>query len=301
MKILTKTFFILFVIFFSRNIYAKEINLNDVSKKIQQANELIKDKIEDREKLNILNILNALNNELVKNNVNKKTLLNSLTIINSTNFLEENFPSKVKITFPKDFLIGSNLSVSDLTNASFFLNTLAKKKITNLKKSNSLASEKDSKLSDLQKESFKFFNTNATLLIKQLEKLPELDLVELSLAVEKNAKNLKSNLNSLSISTIDTGTKIENVSNEISSASNKINRASNDITSASTSISQASNELTSATESINQVSSNISSVANSVSNVSRSIVTVTSSSVFNAFVNQWTRKQRKKKRRRRWR
>ena len=57
--------------------------------------------------------------------------------------------------FPKDFLIGSNLSVSDLTNASFFLNTLAKKKITNLKKSNSLASKKDSKLSELQKESFK--------------------------------------------------------------------------------------------------------------------------------------------------
>ena len=312
MKILVK-FIILLFFFNCSSAIAKEINLNEFEKKLIIANQLMRDKAKNIEETKILKILNALNKELKNKTPNKELLTNALTIINSTNILEDNFPNDIKISFPDNFLVGSNLNVADLTNASFFLNSLNKKKLVNLKKSNLLSLNASNEMGDLQKKAFEFYDTSPNSLIAQLEKLPKLDLLELSLAIEKNAKNIEKDFVSVKVNIDNSGVEkindlsktfssstsqikqISNVSDHISSATTQMKQVSNvatQINSATTQIDQVSNQ-------VNKVSSQISSVTSSISRISSSVISRATSKYFRSVINKWHRKQKNKRKRRR--
>ena len=55
--------------------------------------------------------------------LDNKMLSDTLVILDSLSNIENIFPKTVKIKFEKDFLVGANLTISDLKNASFFLNS----------------------------------------------------------------------------------------------------------------------------------------------------------------------------------
>lgn len=68
----------------------------------------------------LLESLNSISEKLNNTDLSKKEINEALTILDSTDLIEELFPKEVNISFEDGFLIGSDLSVSDLTNASFF-------------------------------------------------------------------------------------------------------------------------------------------------------------------------------------
>ena len=108
-------------------------------------------------------------------------IVDNVSTDNSQNQCKEKFPQVTKLQFPENFLVGSNLTVADLTNASFFLNSLNSRRLEKLKKLSEL-SQRDSILSKINTQIVKELSLEPLKLIQQLEKMPKLDLVSLSKA-----------------------------------------------------------------------------------------------------------------------
>ena len=77
----------------------------------------------------MLKTLNEIFENISGRKISGDELDKLISLVESTDLLEEAFPKQAIISFEEDFLAGSSLNISDLTNASFFLNSLNKKKI----------------------------------------------------------------------------------------------------------------------------------------------------------------------------
>ena len=124
--------------------------------------------------------------------ISKSTIQDSLTILDTTDFIEEKFPQLTKLNFPENFLVGSNLSIADLANASYFLNSLNKRRIQKLKDLDKL-SNKNNIMSKINIKIIDELKLEPLSLIKQLEKMPELDLVSLSSSINKTSSSILKN------------------------------------------------------------------------------------------------------------
>ena len=252
-----KTFKILFIIFVFINAYnfayAQKIDLdsfNATMLEIDKEKEAIK---KFKSEFEFYNTLKEIKDNITQEKLDNNMLSDILVILDSLSSIENTFPKTVKIKFEKDFLVGANLTISDLKNASFFLNSLNKQKVQNLNKSIDLiSSKKITKLSKIQKIVFQNFNVNPRILISELESMPEIDLIELSSSIENTTSELGKNITSLS-------ENIENASNEVDKMTEKINSVSSSISYAvGTSISIAASNLDQAAEMIaNTISSGV--------------------------------------------
>ena len=182
--------------------YAVEFNLKEVQEKI--------DDIKAMDEMNqgspeflMFQVLQNLTTQLNNNKKSKSLVQDTLTVLDITDFIEEKFPQVTKLQFPENFLVGSNLTVADLTNASFFLNSLNSRRLEKLKKLSDL-SQGDSILSKINTQIVDELSLEPLKLIQQLEKMPKLDLVSLSTSVNeatssilKNTEIVANNLNEI--------------------------------------------------------------------------------------------------------
>lgn len=252
-----KIFKFLFIIFFFINAYnfahAQKIDLdsfNNTMLEIDKEKEVIK---KFKSEFEFYNTLKEIKDSITQEKLDNNMLSNILVIIDSLSNIENKFPKTVKIKFEKDFLVGANLTISDLKNASYFLNSLNKQKVQNLNKSIDLiSSKKITQLSKIQRAVFQNFNVNPRILISELESMPEIDLIGLSSSIENTTSELGKNISSLS-------ENIENASNEVDKMTEKINSVSSSISFAvGASISIAASNLDQAAEMIaNTISSGV--------------------------------------------
>ena len=201
----------------------------------------------------IYNILKDIKQNILQDKLELTMLSDVLVVLDSLSNIENTFPKNVKIKFDKDFLVGANLTISDLKNASYFLNSLNKRQVQSLNKSINLISSKNIKqLSDIQKAVFQKFNLKPQILISELESMPEIDLIALSSSIENSTAKLGENISSLSKNIEDASNEVENVTNKINSLSSSISFA------VGSSISMAASNLDQAAEMIaNTISSGV--------------------------------------------
>ena len=173
MKILKINILIILIIFITNFCIADTLELNITKQNIIKIEKQFSQKNKSFPEFESLLILEKLTKVLDSSKINKSILEQSMVIINSISIIEERYPREIEVSFPKDFLIGSNLTSVDLENASYFLNSLNKKKLINLKKSYNLATKKSYPLGELQNISFKSFKTNPALLINKIENIPK--------------------------------------------------------------------------------------------------------------------------------
>ena len=252
-----RIFKILFIIFVFINAYnfahAQKIDLdsfNTTMLEIDKEKEVIQ---KFKSEFEFYNTLKEIKDSITQEKLDNNMLSDILVIIDSLSNIENTFPKTVKIKFEKDFLVGANLTISDLKNASFFLNSLNKQKVQNLNKSIDLiSSKKITQLSKIQRTVFQNFNVNPRVLISELESMPEIDLIGLSSSIENTTFELGKNISSLS-------ENIENASNEVDKMTEKINSVSSSISFAvGASISIAASNLDQAAEMIaNTISSGV--------------------------------------------
>ena len=226
--------------------YAVEFNLNDVQEKI--------DEIKDMEGMTqgspeflMFQVLQNLTTQLNSNKKSKSLVQDTLTVLDITDFIEEKFPQVTKLQFPENFLVGSNLTVADLTNASFFLNSLNSRRLEKLKKLSDL-SQGDSILSKINTQIVDELSLEPLKLIQQLEKMPKLDLVSLSTSVNeatssilKNTELVANNLNEV---TSTASNAVANATAQVESATTTLSRAAGAaMAAASYSLDQAAGEI----------------------------------------------------------
>tara|TARA_Y100000022_G_scaffold171419_1_gene157878 strand:+ start:113 stop:1000 length:888 start_codon:yes stop_codon:yes gene_type:complete len=249
-----KNLFIIFVFINAYNFaHAQKIDLgsfNTTMLEIDKEKEVIK---KFKSEFEFYKTLKEIKDSITQEKLDNNMLSDALVIIDSLSNIENTFPKTVKIKFEKDFLVGANLTISDLKNASFFLNSLNKQKVQNLNKSIDLiSSKKIIQLSKIQRTVFQNFNVNPRILISELESMPEIDLIGLSSSIENTTSELGKNISSLS-------ENIENASNEVDKMTEKINSVSSSISFAvGASISIAASNLDQAAEMIaNTISSGV--------------------------------------------
>ena len=168
--------------------FAVELKLDNIRNKINDIKNS-KEVVSGSPQFQMLSVLEDITNELNKTKISKSTIQDSLTILDTTDFIEEKFPQKTKLNFPENFLIGSNLSIADLANASYFLNSLNKRRIQKLKDLDKL-SNKNNIMSKININIIDELKLEPLSLIEQLEKMPELDLVSLSSSINKTSSSI---------------------------------------------------------------------------------------------------------------
>ena len=226
--------------------YAVEFNLKEVQEKI--------DDIKAMDEMNqgspeflMFQVLQNLTTQLNSNKKSKSLVQDTLTVLDITDFIEEKFPQVTKLQFPENFLVGSNLTVADLTNASFFLNSLNSRRLEKLKKLSEL-SQGDSILSKINTQIVDELSLEPLKLIQQLEKMPKLDLVSLSTSVNeatssilKNTEIVANNLNEV---TSTASNAVANATAQVESATTTLSRAAGAaMAAASYSLDQAAGEI----------------------------------------------------------
>ena len=226
--------------------YAVEFNLKEVQEKI--------DDIKAMDEMNqgspeflMFQVLQNLTTQLNSNKKSKSLVQDTLTVLDITDFIEEKFPQVTKLQFPENFLVGSNLTVADLTNASFFLNSLNSRRLEKLKKLSDL-SQGDSILSKINTQIAEELSLEPLKIIQQLEKMPKLDLVSLSTSVNeatssilKNTEIVANNLNEI---TSTASNAVANATAKIESATTTLSRAAGAaMAAASYSLDQAASEI----------------------------------------------------------
>ena len=231
--------------------FAVELKLDDIKNKINDIKNS-KEVVSGSPQFQMLSVLEDITNELNKTNISKSTIQDSLTILDTTDFIEEKFPQLTKLNFPENFLIGSNLSIADLANASYFLNSLNKRRIQKLKDLDKL-SNKNNIMSKININIIDELKLEPLSLIKQLEKMPELDLVSLSSSINKTSSSLLKN----------TDIVADNLNEVTSSASSAISEAASQVESATTTLSRAAGAaMAAASYSLDQAATEI---ANTIS------------------------------------
>ena len=231
--------------------FAVEVKLDDIKNKINDIKNS-KEVVSGSPQFQMLSVLEDITNELNKTNISKSTIQDSLTILDTTDFIEEKFPQLTKLNFPENFLVGSNLSIADLANASYFLNSLNKRRIQKLKDLDKL-SNKNNIMSKININIIDELKLEPLSLIKQLEKMPELDLVSLSSSINKTSSSILKN----------TDIVADNLNEVTSSASSAISEAASQVESATTTLSRAAGAaMAAASYSLDQAATEI---ANTIS------------------------------------
>ena len=231
--------------------FAVELKLDDIKNKINDIKNS-KEVVSGSPQFQMLSVLEDITNELNKTNISKSTIQDSLTILDTTDFIEEKFPQLTKLNFPENFLVGSNLSIADLANASYFLNSLNKRRIQKLKDLDKL-SNKNNIMSKININIIDELKLEPLSLIKQLEKMPELDLVSLSSSINKTSLSILKN----------TDIVADNLNEVTSSASSAISEAASQVESATTTLSRAAGAaMAAASYSLDQAATEI---ANTIS------------------------------------
>ena len=231
--------------------FAVELKLDDIKNKINDIKNS-KEVVSGSPQFQMLSVLEDITNELNKTNISKSTIQDSLTILGTTDFIEEKFPQLTKLNFPENFLVGSNLSIADLANASYFLNSLNKRRIQKLKDLDKL-SNKNNIMSKININIIDELKLEPLSLIKQLEKMPELDLVSLSSSINKTSSSILKN----------TDIVADNLNEVTSSASSAISEAASQVESATTTLSRAAGAaMAAASYSLDQAATEI---ANTIS------------------------------------
>ena len=231
--------------------FAVELKVDDIKNKINDIKNS-KEIVSGSPQFQMLSVLEDITNELNKTNISKSTIQDSLTILDTTDFIEEKFPQLTKLNFPENFLVGSNLSIADLANASYFLNSLNKRRIQKLKDLDKL-SNKNNIMSKININIIDELKLEPLSLIKQLEKMPELDLVSLSSSINKTSSSILKN----------TDIVADNLNEVTSSASSAISEAASQVESATTTLSRAAGAaMAAASYSLDQAATEI---ANTIS------------------------------------
>ena len=231
--------------------FAVELKVDDIKNKINDIKNS-KEIVSGSPQFQMLSVLEDITNELNKTNISKSTIQDSLTILDTTDFIEEKFPQLTKLNFPENFLVGSNLSIADLANASYFLNSLNKRRIQKLKDLDKL-SNKNNIMSKININIIDELKLEPLSLIKQLEKMPELDLVSLSSSINKTSSSILKNTDIVS----------DNLNEVTSSASSVISEATSQVESATTTLSRAAGAaMAAASYSLDQAATEI---ANTIS------------------------------------
>ena len=231
--------------------FAVELKLDDIKNKINDIKNS-KEVVSGSPQFQMLSVLEDITNELNKTNISKSTIQDSLTILDTTDFIEEKFPQLTKLNFPENFLVGSNLSIADLANASYFLNSLNKRRIQKLKDLDKL-SNKNNIMSKININIIDELKLEPLSLIKQLEKMPELDLVSLSSSINKTSSSILKN----------TDIVADNLNEVTSSTSSAISEAASQVESATTTLSRAAGAaMAAASYSLDQAATEI---ANTIS------------------------------------
>ena len=231
--------------------FAVELKLDDIKNKIIDIKNS-KEVVSGSPQFQMLSVLEDITNEFNKTNISKSTIQDSLTILDTTDFIEEKFPQLTKLNFPENFLVGSNLSIADLANASYFLNSLNKRRIQKLKDLDKL-SNKNNIMSKININIIDELKLEPLSLIKQLEKMPELDLVSLSSSINKTSSSILKN----------TDIVADNLNEITSSASSAISEAASQVESATTTLSRAAGAaMAAASYSLDQAATEI---ANTIS------------------------------------
>ena len=231
--------------------FAVELKLDDIKNKINDIKNS-KEVVSGSPQFQMLSGLEDITNKFHKTNISKSTIQDTLTILDTTDFIEEKFPQLTKLNFPENFLVGSNLSIADLANASYFLNSLNKRRIQKLKDLDKL-SNKNNIMSKININIINELKLEPLSLIKQLEKMPELDLVSLSSSINKTSSSILKNTNIVS----------DNLNEVTSSASSAISEAASQVESATTTLSRAAGAaMAAASYSLDQAATEI---ANTIS------------------------------------
>ena len=231
--------------------FAVELKVDDIKNKINDIKNS-KEIVSGSPQFQMLSVLEDITNELNKTNISKSTIQDSLTILDTTDFIEEKFPQLTKLNFPENFLVGSNLSIADLANASYFLNSLNKRRIQKLKDLDKL-SNKNNIMSKININIIDELKLEPISLIKHLEKMPELDLVSLSSSINKTSSSILKN----------TDIVADNLNEVTSSASSAISEAASQVESATTTLSRAAGAaMAAASYSLDQAATEI---ANTIS------------------------------------
>ena len=226
--------------------YAVEFNLNEVQEKIDDI-KAMDVMTQGSPEFLMFQVLQNLTTQLNSNEKSKSLVQDTLTVLDITDFIEEKFPQVTKLQFPENFLVGSNLTVADLTNASFFLNSLNSRRLEKLKKL-SVLSQGDSILSKINTQIVEELSLEPLKLIQQLEKMPKLDLVSLSTSVNeatssilKNTEIVSNNLNEI---TSTASNAVVNATAQVESATTTLSRAAGAaMAAASYSLDQAASEV----------------------------------------------------------
>ena len=226
--------------------YAVEFKLNDVQEKIDDI-KAMDVMTQGSPEFLMFQVLQNLTTQLNSNKKSKSLVQDTLTVLDITDFIEEKFPQVTKLQFPENFLVGSNLTVADLTNASFFLNSLNSRRLEKLKKL-SVLSQGDSILSKINTQIVEELSLEPLKLIQQLEKMPKLDLVSLSTSVNeatssilKNTEIVANNLNEV---TSTASNVVANATAQVESATTTLSRAAGAaMAAASYSLDQAAGEI----------------------------------------------------------
>lgn len=243
---IVKMLIYIFLILYLIPINANGLELNSIQKKIEdiRKNEVI---LIDTPEYQMFTVLEYISKNLNNATISKNLIKDTLTVIDSTDFIEEKFPQISKLNFPENFLVGSNLSLADLTNASFFLNSLNKKRLKKLKNLNSL-SKKNNIASEINIKIIEDLSLQPSRLIKQLEEMPKLDLVSLSSSINletssvlKSADIISNNLNE---ATSSVNSSIAQTSSQLENATTTLSRAAGAaMAAASYSLDQAATEI----------------------------------------------------------
>ena len=226
--------------------YSVELQLDSVQKKIddiKSMKEVVLGPLESQ----MFQVLQDITNKLNKTKISKPIILDTLTVLDTTDFIEEKFPQVTKLNFPENFLVGSNLSIADLTNASFFLNSLNAKRLQKLKNLRAL-SQTNSGMSKINFQIIEDLSLEPSKLIQQLEKMPKLDLVALSSSINiastsilKNTDVVSNNLNDV---TSNASAAITEAASQVESATTTLSRAAGAaMAAASYSLDQAATEI----------------------------------------------------------
>lgn len=226
--------------------YAVEFNLKDVQEKIDDI-KAMDGMTQGSPEFLMFQVLQNLTKQLNSNKKSESLVQDTLTVLDITDFIEEKFPQVTKLQFPENFLVGSNLTVADLTNASFFLNSLNSRRLEKLKKLSDL-SQGDSILSKINTQIVDELSLEPLKLIQQLEKMPKLDLVSLSTSVNeatssilKNTEIVANNLNEV---TSTASNAVANATAQVESATTTLSRAAGAaMAAASYSLDQAAGEI----------------------------------------------------------
>ena len=231
--------------------YSVELQLDNVQKKIDDIKSM-KEVVLGPSESQMFQVLQDITNKLNKTKISKPIILDTLTVLDTTDFIEERFPQVTKLNFPENFLVGSNLSIADLTNASFFLNSLNAKRLQKLKNLRAL-SQTNSVMSKINFQIIEDLSLEPSKLIQQLEKMPKLDLVALSSSINMASTSILKNTDVVS----------NNLNDVTSNASAAITEAASQVESATTTLSRAAGAaMAAASYSLDQAATEI---ANSIS------------------------------------